>query len=77
MIIVMGKVTTDFIWILTGMFMVRIFPTHFVTLVAACKNSFSLIVSTTLPYIKYGMETIGLSIFPVSGVYYLFGTICS
>ena len=75
-IIIMSKVTTDFIWIIMGMYMIRVFPTHFISLITACKNSYSLIVSTTLPYIKFLTEKIGLSVFPIAGVYYIGGGIC-
>jgi hypothetical protein len=74
-IIILSKALTDFIWILLCIDMLRIFPTNYVPLVAACKNSFSLLVTTTLPYVKYGMEGIGLSMFPISGLYYLLGAI--
>jgi hypothetical protein len=76
LIIIMGKTATDFIWVLMGTYLMRIFPSRFVTLVAASKNTFSMIVNTSLPYVKYGMESIGYSIFPISGAYYLLGTAC-
>jgi hypothetical protein len=54
-VIILSKGLTDFIWLMLCIDMLRIFPTNYVSVVAACKNSFSLAVSITLPYVRYAM----------------------
>ena len=71
LIVIVGKVVTDSLWILQNLVMYEIVPKQFIPVVYASKGCFNLLISSVMPYMKYGMEMIGSTIFPLSGVYFV------
>jgi hypothetical protein len=68
-IVVEGKLLTDMTWVLMGSYLFIISPQRFLPLIFSTRAIYNLIISTTMPYIKYFLELAGVSIFVFSGVY--------
>jgi hypothetical protein len=69
LIVIEGKVLTDFTWILLNTFTVIVSPKKYLPLIMATRAIYNITLSVAMPYIKYFMEAMRLNVFIFSALY--------
>lgn len=68
-VIMQGKLFTDTLWAMMNIFLYDIVPKRFIPIILTTKNLSCVLSMSLIPYVKYGMEAIGLTIFLFTGIY--------
>lgn len=75
-VVLQGKLLTDVTWVMLASLTVTITPPRFIPMIVSARAIYILGVSLLMPYTKYFMELIRLSIFVFSAVYEAVAYIC-
>lgn len=75
-VIILGKILTDVSWVMLSSLTITVTPIRFIPLIMSTRAICNLCVSMLMPYIKYFMELMRLSIFVFAAVYQTVAYIC-
>ena len=76
LIVIEGKILTDVSWVLLASFTIVITPPRFIPLIMSTRAIYVLVVCMVMPYTKYLMELLRLTIFVFSALYEAGSLIC-
>lgn len=70
-VVIQGKLLTDITWVMLSSLIIVIAPAKFIPLIISSRAILNITVGLIIPYVKYFMELIRLSLFVFSSLYEL------
>lgn len=75
-VVIQGKLLTDITWVMLSNLTIMIAPPRFMPLIMTSRGILNIGVGMVMPYVKYFMELIRLSLFIFSSLYELTAYFC-